>query len=302
MFNLLLHTGTVAEQTILANMFLLVAVAYGYGLYRIRSQQANHPWPFWHGCAFYAGLLVLAISMLSPIDTFNDELFFVHMIQHLLMALAGVPLILLGRPVQLAFRAMPRPWAKELGQRFLKPKAVRGGLAALSVPIVVAVIYNANLVFWHVPYLYELALSSEPVHYVMHMMFIGTAFLFWWPIIDPMPRHHKYSTGMTLAQIGFAMLAGKILGALITFSTTPIYDSYVEADRVWGISPLVDQQLSGLVMLVGAFIIYAVTFFVLLTRALLRADRRAVAKSQRRGGTTIRQVEVEAQHVPPGAD
>lgn len=300
MFNLLLHGGTVAEQAIHINLFIFVAAAYGYGLYQVRIKQPNHPWQQRHALAFYAGLVVMASAMLTPIDTFNDELFWVHMLQHLLMMLVAAPLILLGRPVQLALRAMPGRWSKEIGQRVFKPKAMRSGIAALSMPLIIAFVYNANFVFWHVPYLYEATLSSSLIHYLMHATYIGTAFLFWWPIIDPVPRHHKYSTGMILVQLAVAMLCGKILGAVFTFAPNPIYDAYVNADRVWGMSPMVDQQISGIVMLVGGFLVYAVSFMVLLAHALLRADKRAAHSQHRRKTLTIRQVDVEPGRISGG--
>ncbi len=105
---------------------------------------------------------------------------------------------------------------------------------------------------------------------------------------------------MVLVQLGVAMLCGKILGAVFTFAPDPIYSAYVNADRVWGMSPMADQQISGIVMLVGGFLAYAVSFMVLLANALLRADKRASNSLHRRTSMTIKQIDVEPGRISGG--
>lgn len=247
---------------------LAAAAGYAFGLHRLRETRQPE-WPVRYSVFFFAGLAFTALALLGPIDTFNDEAFFLHMIQHIVLMDVAAPLLLLGRPVQLALKTIPRRHSKTVFRTMIRPRTVRGVLTFLTLPVVVALAYNGTLAAWHMPGMYVAALENGFVHEVMHATMLGAGLLFWWVIIDPVPRHHKAGTATMLALIASTMLTGKIIGALLTFADSVVYSFYQGVEQPWGLTPLVDQQIAGIIMLVGVGILAGVLFYIVLVRALL---------------------------------
>lgn len=236
-------------------LILLAGFAYGLGLRRVR-RGARRAWPTYQAVAFYAGLAVLALALLGPPDTYNDELFSMHMLQHLALLQIAAPLLLLGRPVQLALRAIAPRRSGPVVKAVVGRSWVRWVLGALTAPLIATLLFNLNLVLWHVPDFYTAALNNEHIHELEHALFFGLALLFWWPIIDPVPRHHKAQPAWALASIFASMLFGSALGAMLTLAHGEIYPTYLSTPKPWGLSPLDDQQIGGLVMWVGGGLLY----------------------------------------------
>ena len=193
---------------------------------------------------FFGGLLAFVIALLSPIEPISDDyLLSGHMIQHILLTIVGPPLILLGIPAwlyQIVARAVGPVWTV---WRFL------------TRPLLAFVLFNLTFALVHFPAFYDLALRDENVHILEHVLLWSTAFIGWWPILAPneelgaLPRPLK---GLYLLA---STIPGQVVGALLTFASDVVYKEYEQAPRLWGISPLVDQQIGGLLMwvLVGTF-------------------------------------------------
>ena len=254
---------------------LLLAFGYGLALYQLR-QRGRRPMPVWQPISFYAGWLTLVVALLGPLDSFNDELFSMHMLQHLALMQIAAPLILLGRPVQLILRALS-PGSSKAVARFIGGRgAVRGLLTILAAPAVATILFNLNMVIWHVPNFYDAALSSDGVHALEHSLFLGLAFLFWWPIIDPVPRHHRAHPAWALGAVFASMVVGMGLGAILTLSHSIIYPSYLSTPKPWGLSPLDDQQIGGLSMWVGGGLLYMGILVAILIRTFGTGDESDV--------------------------
>jgi putative membrane protein len=195
---------------------------------------------------FGAGVLVGFVALLSPIDTGGDRyLFSLHMIQHLLLMMVAPPLCILGIS---GMRPGPGPRGRW-----------RAVWAWLVNPWSATVIFSGVLLVWHIPALYDATLTTEPIHVVEHLSFISVGVLFWWPIIDPLRGADRRRWVGTFAKI--AMLVGSgipptALGLLFTIATRPFYDFYARAPRLWGLSPVADQQLAGVVMFGAGNLIY----------------------------------------------
>ncbi|MEZ4522685.1 MAG: cytochrome c oxidase assembly protein [Thermomicrobiales bacterium] len=256
---------------LLLTFFAVASVAYALGISEVVRKQPERPWPAWRAVAFYAGLAATALALIGPLDTYNDESFTMHMAQHLVLIQISAPLLLLGRPVQLLLRAAPYARSKAVLNSIMRRPSIRGALGALVSPIVVLGLFNLNLAAWHFPELYHAALRSDPIHELMHMSFFLTGLLFWWPIIDPVPRHHRFGTALTLTALGTAMLNGKIISGILISSPSLIYTFYQGKEGLWSMSPLTDQHLGGGLMLASGVIIYAGLFFIILVRSLLNA-------------------------------
>ncbi len=270
----LLH-GTVTGPFLLAWDFsppiviglLVGAIGYYLALHKLQQDNRSTP-PTWQVLSYYGGLLAVAVALLGPLDTFNDELFFMHMLQHLALMQVAAPLILLGRPVQLALKAISVKRSGPILKTVLRRRPVRTALTLITTPLFAVLAYNANLVSWHVPGFYDAALRSDAIHEIEHLLFFGFALLFWWPIIDPVPRHHKMEKHWAIAAIFVTMVVGIGIGAILTLAPSVIYPFYLGTDKPWGLTPLADQQIGGLIMWVGGGFLYMLVLIGLLVSAL----------------------------------
>lgn len=246
---------------------LLAAIGYFLALRHLHLAGRTLP-PLWQIMCYYGGLLAVAIALLGPLDTFNEELFFLHMLQHLFLMQAGAPLILLGRPVQLALKAISVKRSGPVLKVILRKRWVRTGLTFITAPLFATLVYNTNLAMWHVPSFYDAALRNGTIHDLEHLLFFGFALLFWWPIIDPVPRHHKMPKHWAIVAVFVSMVVGIAIGAILTLSPSVIYPYYLGTPKPWGLTPLSDQQIGGVIMWVGGGFIYLIILVGLLVSAL----------------------------------
>lgn len=246
---------------------LIAAVGYYLALQRARlNGRGEHP--LWQVLCFYGGLVSVAIALLGPLDAFNDNLFFMHMLQHLALMQIAAPLLLLGRPVQLMLRAISPKRSGPVLKPVLRRNWVRWLLTALSAPLLISLLFNVNLAGWHFPLFYEAALRSDLVHEIEHAAFFGLSLLFWWPIIEPVPRHHKIRPMWAMLAIFVTMAFGIGIGAALTLAGHVIYPFYAAAEQPWGLTPMVDQQIGGLIMWVGSGTLYMIILLTMLVRLL----------------------------------
>jgi putative membrane protein len=118
----------------------------------------------------------------------------------------------------------------------------------LTAPLVAALLFIVNMWLWHLPPVYEAALNNLGVHVAMHIAFMATGLLFWWPVIEPLPEMARTGEGGKLLYLfatGFPM---GLLALLLVSSGNVVYDYYESTPRVWGMSALIDQQIAGIIM------------------------------------------------------
>ena len=186
--------------------------------------------------SFCAALAVLLISLNGPVHDLSDYyLFSVHMIQHLVLTLVFPPLLLWGIPGWLL-----RPLA-------LHP-AVYPVARALSRPWLAALLFSASLAVWHLSPFYDLMMRSHQVHIATHLMFMVTATIMWWPVMSRIPELSRLQPLPGILYLFLVCLPMQVIGAMITFSDGQLYPWYAAAPRTWGLSPLDDQRLGGLLM------------------------------------------------------
>src|SRR5687768_4305938 len=137
----------------------------------------------WQAAAFAAGLLTLALSLLSPLAWLSDLLFSAHMTQHEILMLVSAPLLVLGHPVVAALWAAPAAWRDAWSDASGRPR-VAAVWRALTGPLAVFLLHALAIWLWHIPQLYEAALGHDGIHALQHATFVLTAALFWWGMID----------------------------------------------------------------------------------------------------------------------
>ena len=186
--------------------------------------------------SFSAALLILLLALNGPVHDLSDYyLFSVHMVQHLLLTLVLPPLLICGTP----------GW---LLQPLLRPPAVRAVARAVTRPLAAAAIFSVTLAVWHLTPFYELMMREHGVHIATHLMFIVAATLMWWPVLSPVPELPRLGYGPAMLYLFLVGIPMQAVAALITTADQVLYPWYSVAPRTWGLSPLDDQQLGGLLM------------------------------------------------------
>jgi cytochrome c oxidase assembly factor CtaG/cytochrome c2 len=245
------------EPWVVANL-ALAAIWYAAGVVRLHRRldpnRENRPLAGGHIAAFAAGIATLFVVLVSPIDSIADQLFWVHMVQHLALLLIAAPLLVLGRPV-IAFLWAFGPQGRKLVGRTWTALGLRRTVNALMHPILVWLLFCGAFVVWHFPGPYQWALANEGVHTLEHLSFFVTALMFWSIVIEPSGRR-RLNYGPTLVFIITAAILSGLPGALIALAPRPLYPAHAAGDAAWGLSPLADQQLAGIVMWIPGGLVY----------------------------------------------
>lgn len=199
--------------------------------------------------AFWCGWIILALVVTSPLHWLGERLFVAHMTEHELLMVVAAPLLAFGRvsgAIPWSFPRTLRPW---LG-RATGSKPVAGVWRVLRAPLTATALQGAALWLWHAPVLYQLALTNETVHRLQHLSFFLAALLFWWVLLHGRGAGHGERTrgGIALACLFITVLHSGLLGALMTLSSHVWYPQQAGLATEFGLTPLEDQQLAGLVM------------------------------------------------------
>ena len=236
--------------------------------------------------SFYAGIGVVCVALQSPVDTMSDQVFWSHMLQHLLLIMVAAPLLVLGGPLTPMLRGLPlgarrtvlgfaanRKWARSLGRFVLL--AVRPG------PVLV--IFLVDLYIWHWNSLFVATLQHPVVHIFEHLCFLTTAMLFWGQLIEQRGVHLRLSLPKRILYLITAAGVSNVLSMYFVFSPHADYPYYAAvAHRPFGISAMADQQFAGALMWVPVLFIFggaAVVCFVLWLREQDAMDSRPTLRS-----------------------
>lgn len=225
--------------------------------------------------AFFGGWSASVIALVSPLDGLGSALFSAHMTQHEVLMLIAAPLLILGRPVAPFLLALPAHWRRGLASVW-KTGPARLGWRFLISPLIAWLIHAAVLWTWHAPALFQATLESEFVHAAQHLSFLASALLFCEALIHG--RESRMGFGAAVIYIFTTAVHTSALGALLTFSRTLWYPAYQGTTAPWGLTPVEDQQLGGLIMWVPAGVIYLVAGLVLFALWLREAERRALRR------------------------
>ena len=243
---------------------VLAAALYAVGWARLRRRGRGHfHISMWRPVSFALGLLAVALALLSPLATFDELLLTVHMIQHLLLVIVAAPSIWLGAPLLPILWSLPLGWRKAIGRLFARGSPMHALFHFLTTPVVAAAVYLIVLAVWHVPTFYDAAQGETPLHEVEHTMFFAAALLFWWPVVHPTGGRRRLSYGAAVLYIVPALLEGNLLGAILTFSPQPLYQTYADSSGALGLTVLQDQQIAGLLMWVGGGLLLLIPIFIL---------------------------------------
>jgi putative membrane protein len=216
----------------------------------------------WRWASFTASQVVLFFSLNGPLHDLSDYyLFSAHMVQHLLLIEVWAPLLLLALPGWMQAKLLDWGWAGR-------------ALAALTRPLPAFALFNVAFTIWHTPQLYDLMMRNHDVHIATHLLFMATAILLWWPVIQSAPGRKPLSAPgkmLYLALLGVPMMP---VAGFISLADGLLYPWYASSPRVFDLSPHQDQQLGGLIMWVPGSAIFWIAMSAVYFRWALEQERR----------------------------
>ena len=224
----------------------------------------------WRAASFAAGWLALVVALVSPLHALGEALFSAHMAQHELLMTIAAPLLVLGRPLVPALFALP-PGARRGASHWTQAPWFRAVWRRLSQPGTAWLLHAIAIWGWHLPRLYDATLENDLVHTLQHVSFLGTALLFWWTVLQP----SWSGRGAAMISLFTTMLHTGALGAILTVSSSTWYPAYAATTQPWGLTPLEDQQLGGLIMWIPGGAAYLIAALALLGNSLRESERRA---------------------------
>ncbi len=251
----------------------LTSVLYARGTRVLWRRGDVHPWRI---LAFTGGIVALFVALVSPLHGMSESLFSAHMAQHMLLTVVAAPLLVLGAPATPMLLALPQRMRNTLGRWWQQATTIRAGWRALTAPVVVWLLHALAIWLWHMPSLYEATRGDDFIHALQHASFIGTALLFWWVAVQTR-RHRGAGYGLGILFVFTTALVTGMLGALITFASGPWYSSYAFTVALWGLTPLEDQQLAGLIMWIPVGLVYTVAALAMLLAWLAGMERSALS-------------------------
>ncbi len=279
-FPALLHlfhpTARIGWQEFSVHWSTVIGIAALWALYEWRarvhrmtaaaSAQNERPTNAQRGL-FISGLLVLFLSLNGPLHDLSDYyLFSAHMVQHLLLTLIVPPLLILGTPGWMLRPALSIPWVNSLAHRVTRARAA-------------FLIFNVTLAAWHVPPLYNLAMANHDIHIVEHLMFLVSATLMWWPLTSNMPELPRLAYPGQMLYCFVMTIPMSVVAFCIALADHLLYPAYAAVPRIWGITPMRDQALGGLIMWVPGSLFFGVVIsFVFMRWAATDSDTSAGAQ------------------------
>ncbi len=249
-----------------------LAILYWLGDRRTIAPKRTRRERRWRSASFYTGLMVLAIALSSPLEILSQQLFWAHMVQHVLLLVVAPPLIVLARPWIRLWRSLPLQSRRSLG-RWLgqgeSAEPLRRLTRTIGSPLVSFVLFSVVMLAWHVPAFFDATLRSSALHALEHTMFFCTALLFWKQVLPSPPLRVRLDPLQRIVYLVGAMVISWVLAVVLALAPHPLYEFYAhEASRPGGISAMADQQIAAGIMWVPGSITFLIVIFAYVNRWL----------------------------------
>ncbi len=253
----------------------LAAAAYLWAVRRIDAAHPASPVPRDRPVFFLLGLTAIAVALQSGIERYDATLFSVHMVQHVILIFLAAPAIVLAAPITLLLRVATPAVRRERILPVLHSRVVR----FLGHPLVAWLLFTGVMWGTHLSPLFDAALENPWLHDLEHVLYLGSAILFWWPMVGRDPSPWRMGHPARLLFMFMQMPFNSFLGVAILFSGTVLYPHYATTGRLWGPTPLEDQQAAGALMwgLGDAGFLLAL---LLATAAWMRHDEAAARRRE----------------------
>jgi putative membrane protein len=275
--------GSWSFQPVVVIALLAAAVIYARVYRRARARSSTSAPNAGHWVPYAAGLLTIAVALLSPLDPIGDRyLLSAHMMQHVLLSDIAPALLVLG----LRSPILPLGLSRE-ALLAVAPAGGRSGrvLARLTSPWLAVPLWALATWIWAIPSVFDYAAQHQVVHALEHATLFYTGLAMWWLIIDPLPRARLRPNGQRLALLGFTRLASACVCLPLTWISSTQYSLYASAPRAYGLSAINDQHLAGASMCFIEALVFGIAFAAVFINILGRDDSRVTLGEYAAGGS-----------------
>ena len=241
----------------------MLVLLYAAGWRRARRRGEPHPPSVWRALLYASGIVTILIALISPLDVLGDQLMVMHMVQHMLLLDVAPILLILGLT-----KTLLRPVTRRV-------QTVERRAGFFAHPVFAVIFYAGILWLWHVPALYDKAQGNGFIHATEHMTFFLAGSLYWWHVLSPIRNRRRLAGLGSVAYMAGGKLLVGLLGIALAFAPTVIYPFYAHQPSYWGLSPLEDQMMAGLVMALEQSIVMGIALVVLFFQMLNESERTA---------------------------
>jgi putative membrane protein len=249
-----------SDPAVLAPLALLAGI-YIWRFAQARREAGGRGAGAPQAAAFAGALVALLAALVSPIDGLGEDyLFSAHMVQHVLLGDIAPLLLLLALS-----RVIMRPATRRLAR-------IERALGPFASPVTGIVIWLALMYLWHIPAIYDAALEHPLVHLLEHVSFFAAGVALWWPLIQPVPMRRRLTGLQPLGYIGAAKAGLAALGLYLAWSSTVLYPYYEQTPRIWGLSPIEDQNVGGVIMMAEQSLTLVLVMVALFVRMLVQSE------------------------------
>ena len=239
----------------------LALVVYALGWRRARAEAGKPSASAWRALAFAGGVLMALVALVSPLDRLGEQLFVMHMLQHILLLDLAAILMTLGLT-----KVLLRPVTRRV-------QRLERAAGPLAHPAFAVALYAGGMIAWHVPAAYDAALEHPALHVAEHVTFAAGGLLYWWHLLSPIRTRHRLGGLGPVAYMVTTKLAVGLLGIVLTFSPEVLYQFYAVRPRLWGMSALTDQNVGGALMALEQSLVMGTALVVLFMRQLGESER-----------------------------
>jgi putative copper resistance protein D len=255
---------------------------YLWGVQRVNRLRPRHPWSTLKTAAFIGGLTTTAISVFSFIGVYDQELFWDHMVQHLLLIMVAAPLFAIASPIDLFWRASTGP-LHERFTRLLRSRTAR----LLGHPGVAFVLYAVAIPLTHLTVWYNYTLEHPAIDDLEHLIFLALGYLFWRQIFGSDPNRYKMHPALQFGYLFLAIPIDTFTGLSLDQAVHEMFPAYLAFHRTWGPSLVDDLHIGGVLMWVAGdtlmlwpMIPVALGWMHLEERKAVRVDRQLDAMEE----------------------
>jgi putative membrane protein len=254
------HIQWLSDPAVLAPLALLAGI-YVWRFRQVRREAGGRGAGVLQAVAFAGAMVALLAALASPIDGLGEDyLFSAHMVQHVLLGDVAPLLLLLALS-----RVIMRPATRRLTR-------VERALGPFASPITGIAIWLVVMYVWHVPALYDAAAEHAGLHLLEHASFFAAGVALWWPLIQPVPMRRRLTGLQPLGYIGAAKAGLAALGIYLAWSSTALYPYYEQTPRIWNLSPVEDQNVGGVIMMVEQSLTLVIVMVALFIAMLARSE------------------------------
>jgi cytochrome c oxidase assembly factor CtaG len=260
---------------------ILLAALYVWGVVRVARQHPAHRWPAWRTALFMAGLAVVVLALQSGIGSYDDVLFWDHMVQHLMLIMVAPPLLIFGQPITLLLHASRNPlhtWVKRI---------LRSPVASfLTWPVFGFAAYAAAIVVLHLTAIANLIARNDVVHETEHVLFLLVGYLFYLPIIGSEPIRWRLSYPAKLILLFLIMPVDTFTGIVLGYGNRGTPGLPIGPRPAWAGTATADLHAGGAVMWVAGdalmFVMMMVVFLMWSTDSRAESRSRGWLEAARR--------------------